>query len=292
MTMGKITPNKLEKVKGAPVRDESNSKSWRIFKQELSHEKFNPISHEEQKKLLREAQNGSEKARKELIERNLRYVYLVAKYFNNSFTKDHILTFSDLINEGVIGLNRAIDTADPENEANFLSYATHSIVSQILSSMKKHKIAIDAHIDENMFHTYIGNFDDETEFQSDEKGQELPKLKEEDLKGEEKNLGLKMLEFEGLEKEILDVIEEKLTPRESDILKLYYGLDGNSPISLEEIGKIFGLTKVRINQIRMRALEKLKDSSSLKEYLGGEPFSSVKSKLDEERKRKSNDSRN
>lgn len=268
--------------------------------------KYDLVDGNEQTKLAVRAREGDQRALRELVESNLRFVLSIAKEY--TYTG---IPLEDLIQEGNLGLIKAVERFDETKGFKFISYAVWWIRQSILQSsyetgssvrlpvnrinaINKVIKATEAltkdlsreptikEISDYYFNKETGKSDlSEKDVRSayadngievslnttvsDESGTEL----HESLAGE----GLKEMENgmnkHALQTEIEDVLDE-LTERESVILKMYFGLDGNEEMTLAEIGEKIDLTNERVRQIKEFALKKLRtfgNSSKLKEFL-------------------------
>lgn len=246
------------------------------------------LKREQEKRLGGRMKDGDREAREELIEHNLRLPIEVAKKYRGMG-----LDFKDLIQEGNLGLLRALDRYDPDRENRFGTYAYWWIRQSILQALNEDSrtvrvpsrmIGLKRKIDE-LKREYRGR-----EGREPSRGELAEKLEvsEEKIRrammgskrtssldkplfeGEEGNPVLKAVEKEdgfspeeealaGLaEEKLRDLLDEKLTDRQKQIIKLRYGLEDYRSRSLEETGKVFGLSRERIRQLQKEALEKLK----------------------------------
>ena len=236
---------------------------------------------------------GDKEATQILVNSNLRFVVSVAK----QYAKQGI-SLSDLINEGNIGLMRAAEKFDPSRGCKFISYAVWWIRQAILQAIQEqsrivrlplNKVGVlnkigkassrlsqelgrkpspnelateleittreieeTLKISGNCLSIDAANADDDDNPLNDQLKTEIQATPDDDL-----------LE-KALSAEIGKVLE-KLGEREARIISLYFGLDSDNPLTLEEIGKQFSLTRERIRQIKDRALEKLKRISGAKQ---------------------------
>ena len=261
--------------------------------------KVEMISAEEEADLAQRIHHGDMNARNRLINANLRFVVSVSKQFQNKG-----LSLPDLINEGNMGLIKAAERFDETRGFKFISYAVWWIRQSIMqalaeqtrivrlplnrfSHVKKTKKAITileqkyereptileitqalelAQDDviqamKNSWH-YV-SFD--APVKQDEEGNMYDALYDEDATSPDKELI-----SESLSKEI-DSVLNTLSGRESNIIRLYFGLNGKHAYTLDEIGEKYNLTRERVRQIKERAIRSLKPSIKsrvLKTYLG------------------------
>lgn len=259
------------------------------------------ISAEEEVELARRVRMGDQKALDRLTKANLRFVVSVAKQYQNQG-----LTLPDLINEGNLGLIKAAQRFDETRGFKFISYAVWWIRQSILQSLAEQSRIVRLPLNKigsiskiNKAYSELEQkleraptayeLADSLEVSADEVKQALAStgrhvsmdapLRDDDessssmydvmqintLASPEYNLIT-----DSLKKEINRSIST-LTPREGDVVKLFFGLDGNSPLSLDEIGERFDLTRERVRQIKEKAIRRLKHTSRskmLKTYLG------------------------
>jgi RNA polymerase primary sigma factor len=264
------------------------------------------VSGDEQTELAVKAREGDQLALKKLVESNLRFVLSIAKEY--LYTG---MPLEDLIQEGNLGLIKAVERFDETKGFKFISYAVWWVRQSILQS--SYETGSSVRLPVNRINA-INKVIKATEALSKELSRE-PTIKEisdfyinketgksdlpekdvrsayadngieislnttvsdesatelhESIAGE----GLKEMENgmnkHALQTEIEDVLDE-LTARESTILKMYFGLDGNEEMTLAEIGEKIDLTNERVRQIKEFALKKLRtfgNSSKLKEFL-------------------------
>ena len=253
------------------------------------------ISHEEEYELAVKAKNGDRAAREKILRANLRFVVSVAKKFRGQG-----LPLSDLINEGNIGLITALDKFEPEKGYHFISYAVWWIRQSIMKALSEKARAVRLPLNRANELMQIQKAQSEILHENVEDPNDLHLISE--RTGLEENLVKDLLSIsqdmvnldsairndedssstfsafiedpsngpedevvgESLKSEVRALLLT-LNDKERTILNMRYGLDGNKPMSLKEIGLKFGLTKERIRQIEKRALEKLKENSQSRE---------------------------
>lgn len=243
---------------------------------------------EEERKITARIKKGDKRARKRLIESNLRLVIKIAKKYINRG-----LPLSDLIQEGNFGLIRAVDKFNPMMECRFSTYATWWIKQSIERAIinQTATIRIPIHICDdvkrvmkeiyNFYQTHNREpFIDELSKMCDMSEEEINKVlsyvkkttsfdapvNEQDdrefvlletVKDDSSPDPLELVESISCVEKIKEWLEH-LEPKERNILIMRYGLDGTAPKTLEVIGRIFGVTRERIRQIEIKALEKLR----------------------------------
>ncbi len=253
------------------------------------------ISHEEEYELALKAKSGDRAAREKLLNANLRFVVSVAKKFRGQG-----LPLSDLINEGNIGLITALDKFEPEKGYHFISYAVWWIRQAIMKAISEKGRTVRLPLNranelmqiQKAMKTII--HDKETADPSIEEiaeatgldsalvsdllsiSQDVVSIDSPVRRGEESDTALGEFiedESDGPEKQVMDSalraevrsLLSTLSDKERDIIELRYGLSGEKPMSLKEIGERYSLTKERIRQIEKRALEKLRAYSDAKD---------------------------
>lgn len=277
----------------------SNRKFIDTSEDSISHylkevRKIPMLTPEEETELTKRVSTGDERAIKKLVESNLRFVITIAKEYQGQG-----IPLVDLISDGNVGLIRAAGKFDHTRGFRFISYAVWWVRQSILQSLndnsrtvrlpvnitnqiarvkkemakfeqENHRTATpndelfdkDGNLlDVNVLnHPTCGSLNDTI----NEDGDEVLDVIEDEsfLKPDEEVLGDDVL------RDQLDETLSVLNERERSIIKMYFGLDGQ-PMTLEQIGDEFGLTKERIRQLKMKSLRKLKNNcDNLFEFVG------------------------
>ncbi|MCL6494062.1 MAG: RNA polymerase sigma factor RpoD/SigA [Ignavibacterium sp.] len=257
------------------------------------------LTPEEEIQLAIKIRNGDTSALERLIKSNLRFVVSVAKQYQNQG-----LSLGDLINEGNVGLMKAARRFDETRGFKFISYAVWWIRQSILQALAEQSRIVRLPLNRvgtlNKIGKEYGRL--EQEFEREPSPEELANALEMDVEelsdvmlmngkpmsmdapfnqNDENSLHDvlvnddlpspdEVLMTESLKAEIknaLDVLNE----REKEVLKLYFGIDTEQALTLEEIGEKFNLTRERVRQIKEKAIRKLRHNSrskNLKSYLG------------------------
>ena len=257
------------------------------------------ITADEEVELAQRIKAGDVAALEKLTKANLRFVVSVAKQYQNQG-----LTLPDLINEGNLGLIKAAQRFDETRGFKFISYAVWWIRQSILQALAEQSRIVRLPLNKigsinkiNKMYSYLEQANERVP-SAEEIARELD-MSVNDVKESMKNAGRHISMdaplVEGEDSNLYDVIRsnespnpdkslildslrteieralETLTPREADVIRLYFGLGDQHAMTLEEIGETFDLTRERVRQIKEKAIRRLKHTSRskiLKTYLG------------------------
>ena len=276
----------------------SSNQTLENYFKEISE--YTLLTAEEEVELARRIKQGDQRALNKLVNANLRFVVSVAKSYQN-----HGLSLEDLINEGNLGLMKAAYRFDETRGFKFISYAVWWIRQSILQAIAEKTRLVRLPLNRVGTLTKIGKvysaleqeferaptpseIADVLDLDSDEVGDTIKRAAhsvsmDSPLGSNNKNNRLVDIIQNNQEPEPdADIMDESLSEdvkhilnslphREATILKLYFGLDGERPHTLEEVGVKFKLTRERVRQIKEKAIDKLRHSSrkeSLMQYLG------------------------
>ncbi len=257
------------------------------------------ISPEGEVQLAQRIKAGDQIALEKLTKANLRFVVSVAKQYQNQG-----LSLPDLINEGNLGLIKAAQRFDETRGFKFISYAVWWIRQSILQALAEQSRIVRlplnkisslnkitkayAQLEQKYERTpNAGEVADALDIPLAEVNENLrnggkhlsmdaPLASDEEnnmydfMKSEDGSTPESELMYESLKKEINRALST-LTPKEGDIIKMFFGLEGYPPMTLDEIGEKFDLTRERVRQIKEKAIRRLKHTSRsqiLQSYLG------------------------
>ncbi|HEY9187928.1 MAG TPA: RNA polymerase sigma factor RpoD/SigA [Bacteroidota bacterium] len=276
------------------------SQSLDRYLQEIG--KVELLSPEEEIELARKIKKGgpeAELALEKLTKANLRFVVSVAKQYQNQG-----LSLGDLINEGNLGLIKAAKRFDETRGFKFISYAVWWIRQSILQALAEQSRIVRLPLNRVGALNKIGKkFSElEQEFEREPSATELAEELDmtlfevaDTLKISGRHLSMDAPFSQGEDNRLLDVIQNDQQPlpdsglmneslkievrralatlseREAEVIRLYYGLDREHSLTLEEIGEKFNLTRERVRQIKEKAIRRLRHASrskTLRSYLG------------------------
>ena len=261
--------------------------------------KVDLITAEEEVELAQRIKAGDQIALEKLTKANLRFVVSVAKQYQNQG-----LTLPDLINEGNLGLIKAAQRFDETRGFKFISYAVWWIRQSILQALAEQSRIVRLPLNKigsinkiNKTYAFLEQAHERAP-SAEEIAKELDMTindVKESLKNSGRHVSMDAPLVEGEDSNLYDVLNsgespnpdktllleslrteieralETLTPREADVVRLYFGLLNQHAMTLEEIGETFDLTRERVRQIKEKAIRRLKHTSRskiLKTYLG------------------------
>lgn len=257
------------------------------------------ITAEEEVELARRIRGGDLDALNQLVKVNLRFVVSVSKQYQNQG-----LSLPDLINEGNLGLIKAAQRFDETRGFKFISYAVWWIRQSILQALAEQARIVRLPLNKigsiNKINKILAVLEQKferppTELEISQALELTPKDIKVSIKNAVRHISMDAPLAKGEDNNMYDVLLSKdapspdkqlitdslrkeieralntLTHREADIVRLYYGLNEKYPITLEEIGEAFNLTRERVRQIKEKAIKRLKHttrSKILRTYLG------------------------
>jgi len=244
------------------AKTKSNKNSIQIYLKQI--EKIPVLSRQEEEICARAIKRGDESAKEKFVTSNLRFVVSLAVKYQNLG-----LPLMDLINEGNMGLIRAVEKFDIERGFKFISYARWWIRHYMLKAIFEQSTSIKLPL---KYATHFSKQDDKQDSDAIKKLKNIYRPVSLDQKLSENNSSDTILDLvddsrykhpeqavmEKNLKEIIDDVIRKLKPIERDVIKRHFGLNGRRPLTLKEIGEKYNLTKERIRQIEHTALDKLK----------------------------------
>ena len=217
--------------------------------------KYKPLSRARERRLLKLCKRGDEKAKNELLEANLKFVFDVAKRYTGRG-----VSIGELISEGNIGLIKAVDKFDETQDVKFISYAVWWIRHSMLDAIRRNKLINYVELDSDN-----GNgqtlerkvTDDEDESVS---SSELMFSNEHDERKRETN---------DEQRRIISSLLTILSPREKFVIENYYGINNKNELTLNEIGIELKLSSERVRQVKKQALKKLRSKMMLYDNIDG-----------------------
>ena len=261
--------------------------------------KSTPLSASDEVELAQRIKDGDEVARNYLVEANLRFVVSVAKEYQNRG-----VPLADLVSAGNMGLITAAERFDENKGFKFISYAVWWIRQSILQALAEQSRIVRLPLNKigsinkiNKMYAFLEQANERVP-SAEEIAKELDMTVsdvKESMKNSGRHVSMDAPLVEGEDSNLYDVLKsgespnpdkkllheslkteinrslETLTPREADVVKLYFGLGEQHAMTLEEIGETFDLTRERVRQIKEKAIRRLKHTSRskiLKTYLG------------------------
>lgn len=274
------------------------SQSLEKYLQEIG--KVELINAEEEVQLSINIKNGCQKSLERLVNANLRFVVSVAKQYQNQG-----LSLSDLINEGNLGLIKAAMRFDETKGFKFISYAVWWIRQSILQALAEQSRIVRIPLNKvGLTNRIVKAFQQlEQEYEREPTAEELAEILEMDIEEVTASLNFSSRHVsmdsplgEGEDNTLIDVFEnpnadktddklahkeslkleidrslKTLTDRQKDVICYFFGIGIDHPLSLEDIGVRFNLTRERVRQIKDKAITKLRSTSRsklLRTYLG------------------------
>lgn len=273
------------------------SQSLDKYLQEIG--KVDLLTPDEEIELAVRIKKNDQRALEKLVKANLRFVVSVAKQYQNQG-----LSLGDLINEGNLGLIKAAKRFDETRGFKFISYAVWWIRQSILQALAEQSRIVRLPLNRvgalNKIGKAYSNL--EQEFEREPNAQELAQELDMDisevsdtLKISGRHVSMDAPFTTGEENRLLDILENEeqpspdytlmseslkseieralstLSEREAEVIKLYFGLNKEHSLTLEEIGEKFNLTRERVRQIKEKAIRRLRHASrskNLRSYLG------------------------
>ncbi|PWJ39233.1 sigma-70 family RNA polymerase sigma factor [Sediminitomix flava] len=273
------------------------SQSLDKYLQEIG--KVDLLTPDEEVELAKRIREGDQRALEKLTKANLRFVVSVAKQYQNQG-----LSLGDLINEGNLGLIKAAQRFDETRGFKFISYAVWWIRQSILQALAEQSRIVRLPLNRvGSLNKISKTFSElEQKYEREPSPDELAEVLDvttnevvDTMKISGRHVSMDAPFVQGEENNLYDVLEndqeEKpdtelmndslrrevqralstLTKREADVITLYFGLNGEHSMTLEEIGEKFNLTRERVRQIKEKAIRRLRHTSrskALKPYLG------------------------
>lgn len=273
------------------------SQSLDKYLQEIG--KVDLLTPDEEVELAKRIKEGDQIALEKLTKANLRFVVSVAKQYQNQG-----LSLGDLINEGNLGLIKAAQRFDETRGFKFISYAVWWIRQSILQALAEQSRIVRLPLNRvGSLNKISKTFSElEQKYEREPSPEELAEVLDvttaevvDTMKISGRHVSMDAPFVQGEENSLLDVLENDseetpdsglmndslrrevqralstLTQREADVITLYFGLNGEHAMTLEEIGEKFSLTRERVRQIKEKAIRRLRHTSrskALKPYLG------------------------
>lgn len=288
----------MRQLKIATQITNRDSQAVEKYLQEIS--KIPMITPEEETTLAQRIKMGDQRALDKLVQANLRFVVSVAKQYQHQG-----LSLSDLINEGNLGLIKAAQRFDETKGFKFISYAVWWIRQSILQALAEQARIVRLPLNKvgltNRIQKAFSQL--EQEFEREPSAEELADMLNMELEEITSSLGINARHLsvdtplsEGEDSTLLDVLEntnaektdaeldhrqslkteidrslQTLTERQKEVICYFFGIGVDHPLSLEDIGEKFNLTRERVRQIKDKAIVKLRSTQKcnlLRSYLG------------------------
>ena len=195
-----------------------------------------PLKKDEEEQLVGKLASGDEEVRNTLIERNLRLVVYIARKFENTG-----VGVEDLISVGTIGLIKAVNTFNPEKKIKLATYASRCIENEILMYLRRNtKVKAEVSFYEPLNIDWDGN-----------------ELLLSDILGTENDTVYNLIEDE-VDKQLLFLALKNLNEREKEIVKLRFGLSGNTEKTQKEVADMLGISQSYISRLEKKIINRLK----------------------------------
>jgi len=213
----------------------------RVYYDDLK--KYKPLTKAKERRLLKKCKKGNLKAKNEILEANLRFVFDIARHYTGRG-----VPISELISDGNMGLLRAIEKFDESKDVKFISYAVLWIRQAMLESIKKKNsinfVEIEPNTDNDSYmdKKLIEDDEDDISFNHDFSNENDEKSRE--VTDNQRN--------------IIKNLIGTLSDRERDIVENYYGINDKKELTLTDIGKKYNLSSERVRQIKLNAIRKLR----------------------------------
>ena len=218
----------------------------RVYYDDLKYTK--PLSRLKEKRLIKLSKRGDLKARNELLEANLKFVFDIAKKYSGRG-----VSMGDLISEGNLGLMRAIEKFDESNDVKFISYAVWWIRHSILNAIQKRKLNESVELESGVSNdsVFANRLSDEEDDTVDGYN---PSIFDDEADT-----------YERMNKQnaLINKMFESLSQREMKVITHYFGIEGCKKMNMIEIGEELGITSERVRQIKNQGIRKMRTSAMM-----------------------------